>query len=99
METHDQIFCEHYGRMLGLTEGWKVSGVDLRLEDKRLELRLGWERSGAICPECGVFQKLYFMRSAKIQIQREVQSRSSQFKRPCFRSLIKNSDGSRMGSP
>lgn len=53
METHDQILCEHYGRMLGLTEGWKVSGVDLRLEDKRLELRLGWERSGAICPECG----------------------------------------------
>jgi transposase len=53
METHDQILCEHYERMLGLTEGWKVSGVDLRLEDKRLELRLGWERSGAICPECG----------------------------------------------
>ncbi len=40
MEAHDQILCEHYGRMLGLTEGWKVCGVDLRLEDKRLELRL-----------------------------------------------------------
>jgi transposase len=53
MEAHDQILCEHYGRMLGLTEGWKVSGVDLRLEEKRLELRLAWERSGAICPECG----------------------------------------------
>jgi transposase len=53
MEAHDQILCEHYGRMLGLTEGWKVSGVDLRLEDKRLELRLAWERSGANCPECG----------------------------------------------
>lgn len=51
METHDQILCEDYGRMLGLTEGWKVSGVDLRLEDKRLELRFGWERTGAICPE------------------------------------------------
>jgi len=52
MRKH-QILCEHYGRMLGLTEGWKVSGVDLRLEDKRLELRLAWERGGAICPECG----------------------------------------------
>lgn len=52
METQGQILCEHYGRMLGLTEGWKVSGVDLRLEDKLLELRLAWESSVAICPEC-----------------------------------------------
>jgi hypothetical protein len=26
METHDQILCEHYGRMLGLTAGLKVQG-------------------------------------------------------------------------
>ena len=52
METHDHILCEHCGNMLGLTEGWKVASVDLSLEDKSLKLRLEWERSGALCPEC-----------------------------------------------
>ena len=52
METHDEILCNHYGNMLGLTEGWKVSGVDLMLADKRLELRLAWQKAGALCPEC-----------------------------------------------
>lgn len=52
METHDEILCNHYGNMLGLTEGWKVSGVDLLLADKRLELRLAWQKAGALCPEC-----------------------------------------------
>jgi len=52
MENHDHILCEHYGNMLGLTEGWRVAGVDLSLEDKRLKLRLEWEKSGAVCPEC-----------------------------------------------
>jgi transposase len=53
MDTHDEILCEHYGNMLGLTEGWKVTGVDLMLTDKRLELRLSWELPGAVCPQCG----------------------------------------------
>lgn len=52
METHDEILCNHYGNMLGLTEGWKVSGVDLMLADKRLELRLAWQKAGALCLEC-----------------------------------------------
>ena len=40
METDDQILCEHYGRMLGLTDGWKVEGVDLSLQERELKLRL-----------------------------------------------------------
>jgi hypothetical protein len=29
METHHQILCDHYERMLGLTEGWKPFSVDV----------------------------------------------------------------------
>jgi len=53
METYDQILCEHYGRMLGLTDGWKVEGVDLSLQERELKLRLAWGKEGAVCPECG----------------------------------------------
>ena len=53
METDDQILCEHYGRMLGLTDGWKVEGVDLSLQERELKLRLAWGNEGAVCPECG----------------------------------------------
>jgi hypothetical protein len=31
MESHDEILCEHYGRMLELIEDSKVAGVDVSL--------------------------------------------------------------------
>jgi transposase len=53
MEENDAVLCGHYAKMLGLTEDWKVSGVDLSVSEKRLELEVKWEQSGAVCPECG----------------------------------------------
>lgn len=53
MEEYDQALCAHYGKMLGLEEGWEVTSVDLSVEEMRLELGVGWVRSGAVCPECG----------------------------------------------
>lgn len=53
MEEHDQALCAHYGKMLGLEEGWEVKSVDLSVEKMRLELAVGWLCSGAVCPECG----------------------------------------------
>ena len=53
MEENDAVLCGHYAKMLGLTGDWKVSGVDLSVSEKRLELEVKWEQSGAVCPECG----------------------------------------------
>lgn len=53
MEEYDQVLREHYARMLGLSVGWEVRSVDLKLEEKRLLLEVGWVEAGAICPECG----------------------------------------------
>lgn len=52
MEEYDEALCAHYGKMLGLEEGWEVTSVDLSVAEKRLELAVGWVRSGAVCPEC-----------------------------------------------
>lgn len=53
MEEHDRALCGHYGAMLGLTGGWEVVGVDLKLSEQRLELKAEWTERGAECPECG----------------------------------------------
>lgn len=53
MEEHDEVLCAHYGRMLGLVEGWKVTRVNLEVMERRLELGVEWTEKGAHCPECG----------------------------------------------
>ena len=53
MEEYDQALCAHYGRMLGLEEGWAVRSVDLSVKEMRLVLTEGWVGAGAVCPECG----------------------------------------------
>lgn len=54
MEKHDEVLCAHYGQMLGLVAGWKVVDVDLKLDARRLELKVEWTQGGAFCPECGI---------------------------------------------
>lgn len=43
----------HYARLLGLDDSWRVDAVDLRLEERRVEIRLAHIGSGVACPECG----------------------------------------------
>jgi transposase len=42
----------HYARLLGLDDSWRVDAVDLRLEERRVEIRLAHVGSGISCPEC-----------------------------------------------
>jgi transposase len=42
----------HYGRLLGLDDAWRVDLVDLRLEERRVEIRLTHAGGGVACPEC-----------------------------------------------
>jgi hypothetical protein len=49
METR----ATHYARLLGTDDSWRVESVDLRLEDRRVEIRLTHVGSGVTCPECG----------------------------------------------
>jgi len=44
----------HYARLLGLDDSWRVDAVDLRLDERRVEIRLTHVGTGVSCPECGV---------------------------------------------
>ena len=43
----------HYARLLGLDDSWRVDAVDLRLEERRVEIGLSHHVPGVSCPECG----------------------------------------------
>src|SRR6056297_742776 len=44
----------HYGQLLGLESPWEVTSVDLKMEEKRVEIALTHSRGERVrCPECG----------------------------------------------
>lgn len=44
----------HYGQLLGLESPWEVGSVDLKMEEKRVEITLTHLRGARVrCPECG----------------------------------------------
>jgi len=50
----DSELQKHYALLLGIGSPWEVKGVDLRLEQKQVEIELGWQWGAAAkCPECG----------------------------------------------
>jgi transposase len=44
---------QHYALLLGLDDSWRVESVDLKVEKKRVEIRLAHAGGGVKCPECG----------------------------------------------
>jgi transposase len=48
-----ETLSAHYAQLLGLDDSWRVETVDLRLEERRVEIRLLHVGSGVSCPECG----------------------------------------------
>lgn len=51
MDTELQM---HYAMLLGVNSPWEVKDVQLKLDDKKVVIELGWEwGSDATCPECG----------------------------------------------
>ena len=50
----DSELQKHYALLLGIGSPWEVKSVDLRLEQKQVEIELGWQWGAAAkCPECG----------------------------------------------
>ena len=44
----------HYAMLLGVKSPWEVKDVQLKLDDQKVEIELGWQwGSDAACPECG----------------------------------------------
>jgi Transposase and inactivated derivatives len=43
----------HYPRLLGIDDSWRVDAVDLRLDERRVEIRVCHVGTGVSCPECG----------------------------------------------
>lgn len=43
---------EHYRRLLGLDEAWRVTGVDFRPDEKRVEIAVAHGGGRLTCPEC-----------------------------------------------
>lgn len=45
---------KHYGLLLGVESPWEVKTVELKLEEKQVQIEVGWQKGGAaLCPECG----------------------------------------------
>ena len=45
---------KHYAQLLGIGSPWEVKTVELKLEQKKVEIELGWQWGAAAkCPECG----------------------------------------------
>ena len=50
----DTELQKHYALLLGIGSPWEVKAVELKLEEKKVEIELGWQRGAvAPCPECG----------------------------------------------
>ena len=50
----DSELQKHYALLLGVHSPWQVQDVQLKLDDKKVEIELGWQwGADAICPECG----------------------------------------------
>ena len=49
----DNELHKHYAALLGVGSPWEVKGVELKLQDKKVEIELGWQWGAkARCPEC-----------------------------------------------
>jgi transposase len=50
----DNELQKHYAQLLGIGSPWEVRNVELKLNERRVEIELGWQwGSDAKCPECG----------------------------------------------
>ena len=50
----DSELQRHYAQLLGIGSPWEVKTVELKLEQKKVEIELGWQWGAAAkCPECG----------------------------------------------
>jgi hypothetical protein len=48
-----ETLSSHHARLLGLNDSWRVESVDLRIEDRRDEIRLSHVGSDVFFPDCG----------------------------------------------
>jgi transposase len=54
MNHTQQTLSEHYGRMLGLSDPWIVSGIEMDTESLRLAIRVTTAKGAKLpCPQCG----------------------------------------------
>jgi transposase len=50
----DSELEKHYAQLLGIGSPWEVKTVELKLQEKKVEIELGWQWGAAAkCPECG----------------------------------------------
>ena len=50
----DTELQKHYALLLGIGSPWEVKTVELRLQEKKVDIELGWQWGAAAqCPECG----------------------------------------------
>jgi transposase len=56
----DTELQKHYGQLLGVGHPWEVKTVELKLEEKSVDIELGWQwGASAKCPECGTACSIY----------------------------------------
>jgi len=56
----DSELQKHYGQLLGIGSPWEVKTVELKVEQKSVDIELGWQwGASAKCPECGQGCSIY----------------------------------------
>ncbi|MDD4024624.1 MAG: ISL3 family transposase, partial [Kiritimatiellae bacterium] len=50
---------KHYELLLGLDKNWKVSNVDLNVQELKVDIHLEYVGKYGACPECGKPCSLY----------------------------------------
>jgi len=48
-----ETLSAHYAQLLGIDESWRVETVDLRLEERQVEIGLSHVGFSVLCPEHG----------------------------------------------
>jgi len=44
---------EHYSHLLGIHSPWQISGVDLKMQEQRVDIAIEYADDVGPCPECG----------------------------------------------
>ena len=56
---------EHYGQLLGVNSPWEIYGVELKVEEQRLDIWIEYTGDEGPCPECGAVCPKYDTRKER----------------------------------
>lgn len=56
---------EHYSQLLGVHTPWSISGVDLNIQEHKVDIQIDYEDVEGPCPECGAMSPKHDLRNKR----------------------------------